>query len=46
MSTPNISIHFISQLSWGGGPKFHFISIHFGREMKINEAVREIESLY
>jgi hypothetical protein len=46
MSHPNISIHFISQLSWGGGHKFHFISNHFGREMKINGAVREIVSLH
>ncbi len=27
-------------------PKFHFISFHFGREMNINEEVREIVSLH
>ena len=27
-------------------PKFHFISFHFGREMKFNEEVRGIVSLH
>ena len=27
-------------------PKFHFISFHFGREMNVNEEVREIVSLH